>query len=445
MTRYNSHLIWGVGLLALAMLLMGCQPLPDNPIDTEPAQTATLQATESVSLATAGGYQEGFTDDGEPFRGNPDAPVLIEEFSSFQCPFCGKYFRESYTEVMANYVQTGRALYVFRDFPLPSQLQSSLAAEAANCAGQVGGASAFWEMHDQLLGRQAEWSGRSDASDIFKRYGAELGLDAAAFDGCLDSGETRSDVEADAAEGSQRGVRGTPTFFINGQALVGAQPYSVIAEAIDAARAGETPPAIEPTTPAAMPTPAAIVPADDALVLGDPGAPVTIVEFSDYQCPFCARYFLETWPRLKVDFVDTGRVRYVFKDYPLTSIHPQAPKAHEAARCAGEQGAYWEMHDQLFGGQSEWANSSDPVTNFKEYAAELGLDKGQFDSCLDGGRLGDAVYEDLAEGARLGVQGTPTFFVDGYPLVGAQPFEAFQLVIDLAEQGTLGDAYRPRQ
>ena len=165
-----------------------------------------------------------------------------------------------------------------------------------------------------------------------------------------------------------------------------------------------------------------------------------------FLCPFCARYFRETWPRLQAEFVDTGRVRYVFKDFPLTNIHAQAFRAHETARCAGEQGAYWTMHDRLFAGQTEWAGRPDHIaaSTFKQYAVELGLDTAAFDTCLDSGRWANAVNTDLAEGMRLGVRGTPTFFINGYPLVGAQPYRIFHLAVELAEQGKLGEALQPR-
>jgi protein-disulfide isomerase len=183
------------------------------------------------------GYLEGFTDQGEPFRGDPAAPVVVEEFSSYQCGFCAKYFRESFPRVMADYVETGKVLYLFRDFPLPGQPQSPLAAGAANCAGAVGDGTAYWAMHDLLFARQAEWSGRGNAADFFRGYAGELELDSAAFGECLDSGSTSARTEADVSEAIARGVRGTPTFFIDGQPLVGAQPYAVIARAIDAALA----------------------------------------------------------------------------------------------------------------------------------------------------------------------------------------------------------------
>jgi protein-disulfide isomerase len=224
-------------------------------------------------------------------------------------------------------------------------------------------------------------------------------------------------------------------------ALVLAGCQQTLSDSVEAAEAAQsTPVAVQP---AAGPTPASIAPAEVALILGDPDAPVTIVEFSDYQCPFCASYFQETWPQLKAEFVDTGRVRYVFKDFPLTNLHPQTPKAHEAARCAGEQGAYWAMHDRLFAGQAEWAGYPDHLSVFKRYAVELELGTAAFDACLDSGRWANAVNADLTEGARLGVWGTPSFFIAGYPLVGAQPYETFQYAISLAEQGKLGQAYEP--
>jgi protein-disulfide isomerase len=442
MTVQKRTWIGVLALILLALALAGCQA------GTDRAAMDVVKAKDAPELLAAsaaeGVYLRGFTEEGEPFQGNPAAEVVIEEFSSFQCPYCGRYFRETYPQLVANYVETGNVLYIYRDFPLQSQPQSPLAAQAANCAGQVGGAEAFWEMHDRLFAGQTEWSGQGNAGAIFKGYAGELGLNSAAFGPCLDSEATLSKVEADAQEGASRGVRGTPTFFINDQALVGAQPYGVFTQALDALLAGEAPPTAEPAAPAPKPTPATITASDEALVLGQPDAPVTIVEFSDYQCPFCERHFLETWPQLRAEFIETGRVRYVFKDLPLTNIHPQAPKAAEAARCAGEQGAYWDMHDQIFRGQSEWAGKDNHVEVLKSYAAELGLDTTAFNACLDSGRWASAVDADLQEGMGLGVRGTPTFFIDGYPLVGAQPFDIFARAIPLAEQGRLEETLQRR-
>lgn len=159
---------------------------------------------------------------------------------------------------------------------------------------------------------------------------------------------------------------------------------------------------------------------------GDPAdgpadAPITIVEFSDYQCPFCARV-TPTMDRVMKTYA--GKVRRVFKDFPLPS-HPQAPKASEAARCAGDQGKYWEMHARLFANQAALQ-----VDQMKKTASTLGIDQAAFDQCLDGGKYTARVSADLDQGEGLGVNSTPSLFINGRPLIGAQPFEVFKQVID---------------
>jgi len=159
----------------------------------------------------------------------------------------------------------------------------------------------------------------------------------------------------------------------------------------------------------------------DAPVRGNPKAPVTIVEFSDFQCPYCARA-RPSVARVRAVYGDA--VRFVFRHFPL-GFHDQAEKAGEAAACAGEQGKFWEMHDRL------WANSGKlQPADLKDHAAALGLDATAFGTCLDTGRYASLLQDDIAAGARYGVSGTPAFFINGRPLVGAQPFDAFAQVID---------------
>ena len=156
--------------------------------------------------------------------------------------------------------------------------------------------------------------------------------------------------------------------------------------------------------------------------LGSASAPVTIVEFSDFQCPFCQRVS-PTLKKVRETYGD--KVRIVWKDFPLTQIHPQAFKAGEAAHCAGEQGKYWEYHDRLFANQQALADA-----DLKKYAADLGLDATKFNACVDSSKYGDRVREGVAQGSRLGVNSTPTVYVNGRMLSGAQPYEAFVAVID---------------
>jgi protein-disulfide isomerase len=168
-------------------------------------------------------------------------------------------------------------------------------------------------------------------------------------------------------------------------------------------------------------------------VLGNADAPVTIVEYSDYQCPYCRRHVQQTVPQLKEIYIDTGKARYVFKDFPLES-HPNAQKAAEAARCAGAQGAFWSMHDRLFESQSEWAGQDQQqvLDTFVSYAQDLGLDTHSFGECLTSEQFAAQIAQDIKEGQQAGIQGTPSFLINGQLLPGAYSFDRFQQMIEAA-------------
>jgi protein-disulfide isomerase len=169
------------------------------------------------------------------------------------------------------------------------------------------------------------------------------------------------------------------------------------------------------------------VSADNDPAKGSNNAPVTIIEFSDFQCPFCARAVIgaqAAMPQVEEKYIKTGKVKLVFRDYPLP-FHENAQKAAEASECAYEQNKFWEYHDKLFTNQEKLA-----VTDLKKYAADLGLNAAKFNSCLDSGKMADEVKKDFADGQKAGVDGTPTFFVNGTKIVGAQPFSAFEQIIE---------------
>jgi protein-disulfide isomerase len=161
---------------------------------------------------------------------------------------------------------------------------------------------------------------------------------------------------------------------------------------------------------------------DGASVRGPAEAPVTLVEFSDYHCPFC-KQVLPTLAQLLARY--PGKVRLVFRDYPIDSLHPLARRAAEAARCAQDQGKFWEYHDLLFA-EAPKATPED----LSRFAQQVGLDLAKFESCLSGGVHRATVQRDIDEGSRLGVNGTPAFFINGRLLTGAQPLEAFARVIE---------------
>jgi len=171
--------------------------------------------------------------------------------------------------------------------------------------------------------------------------------------------------------------------------------------------------------------------ANPAAVMGDEKAKVTVIEFTDFQCPYCKRYFDQSFNQLVKEYVETGKVRYVARDLPL-EFHPNAHLAAEAARCSGDQGKYFEFHSQLFTNQDAWAEAGDAGKLFNSYAVKLGLDRTKFANCLTNGEKKAAVDADLALAQKAGMNGTPSFIINGKVLIGAQPYTAFQAMINEA-------------
>jgi protein-disulfide isomerase len=165
------------------------------------------------------------------------------------------------------------------------------------------------------------------------------------------------------------------------------------------------------------------VPTGDNPSIGPADAAITIIEFSDYQCPYCRKWHIEVWPKLQAAY--PGKIRLVYRDFPLYSIHTEAEPAAIAADCAGEQNVYWEYHSLLFSDQLPLGQDA-----FEKYASQVYLDLNQFKQCLSMKKYKDAVYQDYEFASNLGVSSTPTFFINGIPFVGAQPFEKFKELID---------------
>lgn len=192
--------------------------------------------------------------------------------------------------------------------------------------------------------------------------------------------------------------------------------------------------------PSAAPT-SAQVSIDDDPVLGDKDSPVTLIEFSDYECPFCKRHFDQVYPQLKKDYIDSGKVKLVFRDYPLPFHDPMATFEANSANCAQEQGgdsAYFKFHDAIF---TKTTSNGNGLTKDQVYqiAADIGLNQANLKVCADAGKYNDEIKKDTADGAAAGVSGTPSFFVGksdssgtitGQIIVGAQPYSVFQSAID---------------
>ena len=181
--------------------------------------------TEDSNNAGSSSNAGAVSSDDDPFKGNPNAPITIVEFSDFQCPFCKSFFKQTLPVIDEVYIQTGKVKFVYRDFPLNFHEYAQKAAEAGECVDELGGDKAYFKMHDKMLTNQ-------DSLDIenLKKWAKEFGYD---ISDCLDSGKMTSEVQKDFEDGEKYGVSGTPAFFINGKMLSGAQPFSEFKKIID--------------------------------------------------------------------------------------------------------------------------------------------------------------------------------------------------------------------
>ena len=191
-----------------------------------------------------------------------------------------------------------------------------------------------------------------------------------------------------------------------------------------------------PSSPSARDAPAALAPQDtvDFLInqrsLGSASAPVTVIEISDFQCPYCRRHTLETFPELQRDFIATGKVRWIFVNFPLLELHPNAAAAAEFAMCAAKANQFWPIHDLIFRNQPTWAPMQDPGPFFLTLADSIGLSRRTIGPCLDSGAMRALVQQDAQAAARAGARSTPSFFIEGGLLRGAVPIGDFRPILD---------------
>ena len=382
-----------------------------------------------------------------PQKGPDDALVTIVMWSDYECPFCTRV-EPTLSRIVNEFGNDVRI--VWRDNALPFHQNAKPAAAAAREAYAQGGDAKFWQMHDVLFENQRAL-GRAD----LERYAQQVGLDMTRFRAALDNNTHIAGIDADMAAAAQLGARGTPAFFINGRQLMGAQPYeqfeTVIREELTNARRlveqgtprnrvyatiirdARTSPAPEPAAaqqprrPQAQPDPAAIyrVPVGTSATKGRADALVTIVAFSEFQCPFCARV-LPTIAQIEEEYGND--VRVVFKHNPLP-FHPNAMPAAEASLEVLAQGGpakFWSYHDTLFANQQTLTRE-----NLESWAEALGgINMGRFRAALDNHTHQAAIEADQQLARSLGASGTPSFFINGRNLRGAQPFPAFQAVIN---------------
>jgi protein-disulfide isomerase len=389
-----------------------------------PPAAPTPAAPPAAAPAVRGGKLE--LSSLNPRKGAKVSRVTLVEISDFQCPFCAKV-GPTMKELETRYAKD--VSFVFVNQPLSFHPNAVPAAKAALAAHRQG---KFWEFHDKLFANQQALSPAD-----FEKYAGELKLNLARFKKDLADPQLDQQIAADQKLAASVDATGTPSFLINGRKLVGAKPVEAFAAVIDEEikKANDliatgTPLAqvSAKLTEAAGPVGAAAAaapPEKVEIAVGNApaGAPVTIVAFSDFQCPFCAKV-PPTLKQLEEDY--KGKVRVAFKQLPL-SFHDKAQLAAEASLAAHEQGRFWAFHDKLFANQQALDRQA-----LEKYAGELDMDMKKFRAALDTGKFRDQVQKDGREAASVGATGTPTFFINGQRLVGAQPIESFKKVIDEA-------------
>jgi protein-disulfide isomerase len=392
--------------------------------------TTNSSKSEETSAAVApakAGESDGIERFRVPLEGTGKGPatakVNIVAFSDFQCPFCSRVV-PTLEKIEKEYPNDVRVF--FRHNPLPFHPKAPLAAEAAVAADQQG---KFWQMHDKMFANQQN----IERADL-EKYAGEIGLDMTKFKQALDSGSGKGRVQQDVALATQIGVQGTPNFYLNGRNIQGAQPYEEFKKVIDeeiknadkklksgtpigqlyasfmaGAKTGPSAPAANAPNPNAPKPPAAgaevyKVAVADAATKGGKQPKVTIIEFSDFQCPFCSRVN-GTLDQLLKDYGND--ISISFRNNPLP-FHNNAMPAALVAEEARAEGKFWPMHDKLFASQQ---NLDRPT--LEKLAGEVGLNMGKVKAALDQEKGKERIKKDMDDAANFGARGTPNFFING--------------------------------
>ncbi len=528
--RYSRR--WQILLVCLPlMLLLSACTVDQNAllfpgsVPAEPTPTPLLETEEEPALISVevtepavvaekvqsqGVLETGFTADGYPYMGSAEAPIVLLEYSDFHCPYCQKHNQETLPLYVEEFIQTGEVQYIAKDLPLESLHPQARGAHRAAWCVALQSTDAFWWMHEQLYVTQSQHARSQDAPAFYRMlvetYNSDpIGgspLDVEAFATCQVDlhNEVSSRIDTSIQEARSAGFNGTPTFVMyfrdspeRALPLPGALPFDDLArvtrnlgEFLDSMetesdRVDELPYWITDEGLAAArlwlpnqgeePVVQGITNAGDYFQ-GSPFAEVVVFEFSDFECPFCRKHNLETYPFLETEFVATRKVMWVYKHFPL-DIHPHAPFAAEAAMCAGEQGRFWQMHEILFDNLENWAHS-DYATSLLAYGSSLAdsafglvqvgipeqfrsgtefpsnvdwldlwdqtdlapFDEAAYAACLGGNHYEDMISQGMADVSSI-IRGTPTFLIWhrqygalAQPIVGSLEKETFANVFD---------------
>jgi protein-disulfide isomerase len=413
-------------------------------VDQRRMQSGDISA--DTAGATGGGWDDSASpvpvSSKDPVWGKRDAPVTLVVYSDFQCPFCSRV-EPTIDQVRQTY-GPDKVRIVWKNNPLPFHQNAKPAAEAAQGVFAMAGNDAFWKFHDTAFKNQGALG-----EDSYVKWAQEAGVkDVAAYKAGLGSHKWADKVDKDLSEGKAAGVQGTPSFYVNGIFINGAVPFDNFKNTIDqelpkaqakiAAGTAKSRVYVEMSKENKKNTPAPKeeaapqeddktvfrVPVGNSATLGSPNALVTIIEFSDFQCPFCSR----VEPTLKAVRDKYGdKVRLVWKNEPLPFHNRAEPAAQVALEVRAEKGdkAFWDVHDKLFDAQKDLSDEAIVKAGTDAGASAEKLKKAMSDHTHK-----KAIDADQEVATDFQATGTPHFFVNGRRLVGAQPQEKFEKIID---------------
>ncbi len=448
--RRVSLVVLAAFVLALALALAGCGGGPASPRAPADLVVGGDGGSALLPVATAPANEIVSEDDAavpvgtdDPVRGNRLAFVTIVVFSDFQCPFCGR-LASTFDRVAETYGDDVR--FVFKNDPLSFHPHARLAAEVGQAVFALKGSEAFWRYHDMAFRRQ-----QLIGPDAIRAWGIAAGADSRDIEEGLARKKWSEKVERDEALSKRLGVVGTPASFVNGIALSGAQPFEKFKDVIDAelvkakdlAQRGVSRDRIYGRMAAANYREPSVAKHDDddddddkpdtnvwkvpiggSPVRGSASALVTVVEFADFQCPYCKKV-QPTLERARTEYGD--RIRFVWKDEPLP-FHPRALPAAELARSARAQkgdAAFWSAHDKLFDSQPKLDDA-----DLESVARAIGIDANKALAAIKNKTFAKGIGDDASLADDVQASGTPHFFINGHRLVGAVAYEKFKAVVD---------------
>jgi len=355
--------------------------------------------------------------------GKSKARVTLIEYASLSCPHCADFHNRVLPTIQSEYIDTGKVKFIYRDYPLNAP--ALMGSQIAHCAGK-GDDAKYYATIRKLLDEQKNWAGGADFKDKLMAIAKDLGMDAKAFDACVANKEFEEKIIASRQNGAKMGVTGTPGFFINGEKADIRTPEEA-RKALNTVLSGKT-----LAQEAKNAIKKAMVVQPDDIVAGQAKAKVTIIEYANIACPHCGQFHKTLLSTLQKDYIDTGKVRLVFREMPMSQ---SGFYAYSVAHCKGKEG-YLDTLSLLFDDVQSWASTPAFITPLRVVAEKAGITKEAFYACLEDKEALDRITKHSTEAnVTLGLKHSPAIFINGEHVEGLSTPEAIRSAVESTLNG----------